>query len=240
MTTGFRFPGGDARTTVLGATGSGKTTCGLWLLAHQRFDRRPWIIFDFKAAPEFDLVGIPPIEEWSLSSRPPRGKGVYLVSPLPHESEAVEAFLWRIFEKGNIGIYVDEVSLMPIGDAFQAILQQGRSKRIPVISCSQRPVGVQRQVFSEATFFCVYRVADKRDYKVVEGFVPSDLSQPLKPYYWRWYDVAQHRLLTMAPVPPPGHVADELRHAIPLRESWHPFAWTSRPTGRPSLRVVKG
>jgi type IV secretory pathway VirB4 component len=44
----FRFPGGDQRTTILGATGSGKSTCGLWMLAHQRLNARPWIIFDFK------------------------------------------------------------------------------------------------------------------------------------------------------------------------------------------------
>jgi len=33
---GFRWSGGDQRTTILGATGSGKSTCGLWMLAHQR------------------------------------------------------------------------------------------------------------------------------------------------------------------------------------------------------------
>ena len=235
---GFRFPGGDSRCTILGATGSGKTTCGLWVLAHQRFDKRPWLIFDFKAAPDFDAVGLPPIEEIAIGARPPRRKGVYLTSPLPHEENAVEEMLWRVFHRGNIGIYIDEVSLMPIGDAFKAILQQGRSKRIPVIACSQRPVGVQRQVFSEASFFCVYRFADKRDYKVVEGFVPADLSAPLPPYYWRWYDVAENRLLTMAPVPPPAAVAEELRHAIPPQHDWHPFGWTSRPTGRPALKVV--
>lgn len=235
---GFRFPGGDARTTVIGATGSGKTTCGLWLLAHQRFDRRPWIIFDFKAEPIFDRVGMPPIEEWSLKSRPPRSKGLYLTSPLPTDGEAVEEFLWKVFAKGNIGLYVDEASLMPDSGAFQAILQQGRSKRIPVIACTQRPVNVQRPVFSEASYYCVYRMADRRDYKVVEGFVPADLSRPLAPYYWRWYDVSSNRLLHMAPVPSPQAVADELRQALPVRESFHPFSWTSRPTGRPSLKLV--
>lgn len=236
---GFRFPGGDSRTTVIGATGSGKTTCGLWLLAHQRFDKRPWVIFDFKMEPIFDVVGMPPIEEWSLKSKPPRGKGVYLVSPLPTDAEAVEAFLWKCFEKGNIGLYIDEASLMPDGGAFQAILQQGRSKRVPVISCTQRPVNVQRPVFSEASFYCVYRLSDKRDWKTVEGFVPADLGAQLPAYHWRWYDVAANRLLNMRPVPGPQTVAGELRGAIPLRESYHPFTWTSRTTGRPTLRLVR-
>lgn len=238
MATGFRFPGGDSRTTVIGATGSGKTTCGLWLLAHQRFDKRPWLILDFKREPVFDVVGMPPIEEWSLTSKPPRQKGLYLASPLPTETEAVEAFLWKLFERGNCGLYVDEAALMPAGGAWQAILQQGRSKRIPVIACTQRPVSVERPVFSEASFYCVYRVADKRDYRTIEGFVPADLSAPLQPFHWRWYDVARNRLLTMGAVPPPQAVAGELREAIPPPQSWHPFTWSSRTTGRPQLRVV--
>lgn len=239
MASGFRISGGDARTTVIGATGSGKTTCGLWLLSRQRFDRRPWFVFDLKREPIFDAVGMPPIEEWSIHSRPPRQKGLYLASPLPNQKEAIETFLWRCFDRGNIGIYVDEASLMPDGDAFTAILQQGRSKRIPTICCTQRPVNVIRPVFSEASYYCVYRLADKRDYKVVEGFVPGDLSKPLPAYHWRWYDVARNRLLTMGPVPDPARVAGELREAIPQPTTWHPFGWTSRPTGRPQLKLVR-
>jgi hypothetical protein len=239
MASGFRFPGGDARTTVIGATGSGKTTCGLWLLSHQRFDKRPWVVLDFKREPIFDVVGFPPIEEISLSSRPPRTRGLYLISALPAEDELVEAFLWRVFERGNCGLYVDEASLMPgPKGAWQAILQQGRSKRIPVIACTQRPVSVERPVFSEASYYCVYRLADKRDWKTVEGFVPGDLGAPLKPYHWRWYDVARNRLLTMAPVPGPQQVAGELRAAAPQPQTFHPFRWTSRPTARPQLKLV--
>jgi hypothetical protein len=196
------------------------------------------MIFDFKAERVFDAVGMPPIEEWSLANKPPRQKGVYLASPLPTQHDEVEAFLWRVFERGNIGLYIDEAALMPDSGAFQAVLQQGRSKRIPVIACTQRPVNVHRAVFSEASFYCVYRLADKRDYKVVEGFVPANLGAPLKPYHWRWYDVAANRLLTMAAVPPPAQVAEQLRLAIPPQRTWHPFQWTSRPTGRPTLKLV--
>jgi len=80
----FRFPGGDARTTVLGTTGSGKTTGGVWLLAHQRFDKRPWIIFDTKREALFDFVGFPPIRPLELDGPLPRkGGGLWLCSPGP-------------------------------------------------------------------------------------------------------------------------------------------------------------
>jgi hypothetical protein len=239
---GFRFPGGDSRTICVGATGSGKTTCAMWLLAHQRFDKRPWVILDLKREPIFDQVGFPPIEEIAISARPPRRRGLYLTAPLAGQDEAVDAFLWRVFHRGNLGLYIDELALAPgeKGSALHAILQQGRSKRIPVIGCAQRPVNVARPIWSEASFFCIYRLSDRRDYKVVEGFIPSDLSRPQPRHYWRWYDVAENRLLAMRPVPPPVEVAAELRQAVPAPQSWHPFGWTSRPTGRPLLKVVGG
>jgi hypothetical protein len=227
---GFRFPGGDARTTVIGATGSGKTTCGVWLLAHQRFDRRPWIIVDFKRETIFDAAGIPPIQAVSLSSRPPRKPGAYLVAPRPGQEDELEDWLWRIWERENTGLFIDEASLMPDRDAFQAILQQGRSKRIPVIACTQRPVHVKRALFSEASFFCVYRMQDRRDYREVEGFMPGNLSRPLPPHHWLWYDVQTNTLLHMGPVPPPGATADLLRSRLP--GVYSPFAWLL-PAGRP-------
>jgi hypothetical protein len=229
----FRFPGGDARTTVLGRTGSGKSTCGTWLLSRQRFDKRPWIAVDFKKEIIFDRVGFPPIVQLKLTDKIPRKPGLYLVSPYPGQELALEQFLWRVWVRGNCGLYIDEAALMPDGDAFPAILQQGRSKRIPVIGCSQRPVGVARGMFSEANFFCVYQMVDRRDYRIVEGFVPADIGQPLPRHAWHWYDVENDELLAMGPVPAPELVARELAAAVPYSPNdWHPFKWTSRPTAR--------
>jgi hypothetical protein len=233
----FRFPGGDARTTIIGATGSGKSTCGLWMLSHQLFDRRPWIAIDFKREEQFDRVGFPPIRQLGLGDKIPRKPGLYLVSPTPGQDDWLENFLWRIWQRENVGLYVDEAALMPDGDAFPAILQQGRSKRIPVIACSQRPVGVARGLFSEASFICVYRVNDKRDYKIVEGFVPIDLSAAQLPrHHWYWCDVARNVQLAMSPTPPPDEIADNLNARLPYHETgWHPFTWTAKPSERRQL-----
>src|SRR5262249_28605730 len=211
MASGFRFPGGDARTTILGSTGSGKSTNGVWMLSHQRFDRRPWVAIDFKREALFDAVGFPPLQQIELTDAVPKRPGLYLLCPRPDQDEQLDSWLWKVWERENVGLYIDEAALMPnTGDAFRAILQQGRSKRIPVIPCSHRTVSVVRGVFSEASYFCIYRMADKRDYRVVEGFVPGDLSEPLPAYHWRWYDVARNRLLYMKPVPSPSDVADQL------------------------------
>jgi hypothetical protein len=238
----FRFPGGDARTTILGATGSGKTSCGLWLLSAQRLNARPWIIFDFKREAIFDRIGFPPIRHISLVSAPPKKPGLYLVSPRPGQDELVDRFLWSVWEKENCGLYIDEAALMPdSGDAWPAILQQGRSKRIPVIACSQRPVGVARGLFSEASFYCVYRMTDKRDYRMVEGFAPADMGTPLPPYHWHWYDVQKNVSLAMRPCPPPEASADRINKELPAEaNAWHPFSWTARPSGREPIKQLKG
>jgi hypothetical protein len=233
----FRFPGGDQRTTILGATGSGKSTCGLWMLAHQRLDIRPWLIFDFKRESFFDDIGFPPITVLGLDDKPPKRPGLYLVSPRPGDDDLVESFLWRIWEQENIGLYVDEAPLMPdSSSAFQACIQQGRSKRIPIIACTQRPVRVARGLFSEADFVCVYEVTDRRDYKLIEGLVPHRMSEPVAWHHWRWFDRKRRIVLNMAPVPRPEVVAAMLTARAPYRaNAWHPFGWTGRASGRASL-----
>jgi hypothetical protein len=235
---GFRFPAGDQRTTILGATGSGKSTCGLWLLSNQRLDKRPWVIFDFKREAFFDRVGFPPITALDLDARPPKKPGLYLVSPRPGEDDYVERFIWRLWERENVGLYVDEAPLMPDRDAFAAVLQQGRSKRMPVIACTQRPVGVARGLFSEANFVCVYDILDERDFKTVQGVVPAEMSRPLKWHYWRWFDRERRVVLNMSPVPPPPIVAGMLAARAPyVANAWHPFTWTSRTSGREAIKL---
>jgi hypothetical protein len=161
-----------------------------------------------------------------------------LVSPRPGEDEAVERFIWRLWERENCGLYVDEAPLMPIGDAFQAVLQQGRSKRMPVIACTQRPVGVARGLFSEANFVCVYDILDRRDFKVIEGFVPAEMAAPLLHYHWRWFDRSRRVVLNMKPVPDPETVALLLSSRAPYTaNAWHPWSWTARRTGREAIKL---
>jgi hypothetical protein len=224
----FRWPEGDARLSLIGATGTGKTTAGLWFLSHVRFDKRPWLAIDFKNEELFDRIGFPPIRLLPLGKLPAkRDRGLFLTAPLPGEERELDTLLWRIWERGNIGLFIDEASLMPDSNAFRAILQQGRSKRIPVIACMQRPVGVIRPLFSEATYFGIWRVQDKRDYKVIEGFVPVNFATvDFPPRHWVWYDVAHNVTLRMRPVPPPNLIVAEMHDALRPYTRTHPFQWT--------------
>src|SRR5215469_2654678 len=132
------IPGHDERLAVIGRTGSGKTHFAVWALSKANWPTRPWIIVDYKRD---DLIGeLPGVEEISLTPRRmPRHPGLYVVHPRPDSDDAVETFLMRIWERGHTGIYIDEGHILPERGGLQAILTQGRSKKIPAIVLTQRP-----------------------------------------------------------------------------------------------------
>jgi DNA helicase HerA-like ATPase len=211
----FRFPGADSRTVVIGATGTGKTTFGLWLLSHMRFDRRPWVIMDYKGEALLDDVGFPPLRPLRLG-RMPGKRGVYVVSPRPGQDQEVEDFLWKLWARGNVGLFCDEVTLIPAKAAFKAIMRQGRSKLLPVISCTQRPVDVDREVFTEASFVSVFGLRDAQDYKRVREFTGLDgLDRPLPKHWSRWYDVAENKSLLLKPCPSADTIVARFKSVVP-------------------------
>jgi DNA helicase HerA-like ATPase len=211
----FRLPGAADRTVVIGATGSGKTTFAAWLLSRQRLDRRPWVILDYKREELWDRVGRATIRPLRINQMP--GKvGLYRIEIDPGQDDPIEDWLWRIRRRGNVGLFCDEAANLPTRGAFKAILRQGRSLRLPVISCTQRPVDVDREIFSESGFKSVFRLEDERDYLIIRGMTRrSAIDKPLPEFWSYWYDAAKSRLLILRPAPDPDSVAAELRAAAP-------------------------
>jgi len=218
----FQLPGAENRTVIIGPTGSGKTIGGAWILSKQNFDKRPWVALDFKDEVLWDQVGDPPMRPLKLGAMP--GKtGLYRLRVNPWDDDALEAWLRKVWEHGNIGLFCDEASLMPRGGAFKAILRQGRSRLNPVIACTQRPVDCDREIFTEAQYRMLYGIEDlTRDYPVIKGlFGDIDLRRALprlRRHESLWYDVPQKRLSHLKPVPSPDTIARTLREEVPY--SW--------------------
>lgn len=212
----FRLPGAEDRTVIIGPTGSGKTVGGAWILSQQHFDKRPWVALDFKDEELWDMVGEPPMRRLKMGDMPGK-RGLYRMHVRPDQEDELEEWFWRVWKRGNIGIFVDEVSLVPQKKAFKAILRQGRSLRIPVIACTQRPVDCDREVFSESQYRLLYGIEDMhRDYPVIRGlFGQQDVREPLPEHCFYWYDARQKRCSRLRPVPPPATVAANIRAAVP-------------------------
>lgn len=186
----FRLPRIDERLTILGTTGSGKTTLASWVLSLAPFDRMPYIAVDYKGD---DLLGQLNVEELKLSDRIPNRPGLYIVHPLPSDDDVMEEWLWKVWAKGNTGLFIDEAYLLPDKKALKNILAQGRSLRIPVIAASQRPARVQRSLFTEASHISVFRLLDERDKKTVSEFTPPGMIDNRLPRYNSyWYNVSDH------------------------------------------------
>ena len=183
--------------TIIGRTGSGKTVAGAWQLTQRSLDTLPWIIIDFKRDAVLNRMGA---EETSLAQLP-RRPGLYICHPLPDDREQVDDLLWRIWERGKTGLLFDEGYMVSGLASFRAILTQGRSKRIPAIIHSQRPVWLDRFVFSESEFFQVFWLQDARDRKTVQAFLPFDTNERLPDYHSTWYDVVRDRATRLKPVP---------------------------------------
>ncbi len=199
----IRLPSISDRLVVIGGTGSGKTVAGLWHLSRQPINQMPWLIIDFKG--DDNINSIPYAQHVPIGS--PLLNGVYVVHPMLHEKDALENWLWDIWNQEQTGIFVDEGFMLADSEALNTILMQGRSKHIPCIICTQRPVAVSRFVFSEASFIQVFRVIDKRDRKTISEFSPifgdkETSSETLPPFYSYYYDVSAHNLVTLKPVPP--------------------------------------
>jgi hypothetical protein len=206
----FRFPSDSQRMTIIGKTGSGKTMAGVWQLVHRSIDRMPWLIFDFKRDTLFKKLDA---EEINLGFVP-RRPGLYIVRPLPHEKAEVNDYLWKIWEHGKIGLMFDEGYMVTGMPSFRAILTQGRSKRIPVITLSQRPVWLDRFVFSESDFFQVFWLQDARDRKTVGAFLPFDVHERLPDFHSTWYDVPRDKVIRLAPVPTQAAIVHDFKEKL--------------------------
>ena len=161
------------------------------------------------------MVGEPPMKRLKLGTMPGK-RGLYRMHVRPGQEGELEDWLWRVWRKENIGLFCDEVSLIPQRHAWKAIMRQGRSKRIPVISCTQRPVDCDREVFSESQFRMFYGIEDRRDWLTIKGlFQHGDVEKPLPPYWCYWYDAKQKTCQIMQPVPPPAEVASDLKAVVP-------------------------
>lgn len=195
----MRLPDSSQHLAIVGANGSGKTIAALWHLSLRDYLSRPWIVYNWKYDQGID--GIPLHYDIGVDEIP-KHPGVYVVHPLPSDSDAVESQMWEIWRRGGIGVYVDEGYMVGNNNpAFRALLTQGRSKGIPTITLSQRPVWMDKFVFSESTFFQIFRLQHRKDRKTVEEFIPADLSRRLPDFHSYYYDVGKDEVIVLAPVP---------------------------------------
>lgn len=218
----FVLPGVNDRTIVVGQTGSGKTWFGVWLLSHMNYNQMPWVIVDYKREALFRELGKGAFRSTlTPNSDAPKKPGLHLLQPFENDADAMDDFLWRLWKKGNVGIYIDEAMMMPAGrgSAMRAILTQGRSLRIPVIALSQRPVEIDRYFFSEARCFAEFFLMDRDDRITLKRYTPFHPDNVPETHHCYWYDGQSRKVSYLAPVPDKATFLGRMRSRAP-RKFW--------------------
>jgi DNA helicase HerA-like ATPase len=207
------LPTDKDRMLILGKTGSGKTRAAVYALSKRSLKSKPWVVLNHKGEELINSLvdeGAHFVDDLNWIPKKP---GLYIYQPRPgKDDEEVTELLWGIHAQEHTGLYIDEGYMVGARDpAMQAIFTQGRSKRIPTIVLTQRPVWLSRFAVSEAEFYQIFQLTDDRDRKTVSSFLPFDLGDvmeskvnevpKLPQFHSVWYDVNKNTLLILSPVP---------------------------------------
>lgn len=212
----MRLPRDDERLTIYGMTGTGKTVAALWHLSQRNFLEMPWVVLDFKGDQHIgSLEGTKEIP--SRHGKAPTTPGIHIARPVPGvDDEWLDDLLWDVWNRGHMGLYTDEGYMVGSrSKPFNALLTQGRSKGIPMITLSQRPVWLSRFVISEAEFHQVFFLSDEQDRDIVQRFIPYDMTEKRLPRFHSWYyDVPRDKFDGLKPVPRPHLVRHEINRKL--------------------------
>lgn len=208
------LPDDTQRLAIVGRTGSGKTVGALWHLSRRGFNDMPWIIIDYKG--DTHIARIPGLREISVRAKPPTRPGLYVIRPMPDiDDEALDLFLCRVWENGRTGIYLDEGYMIGrYNKWYRALLTQGRSKHIPIITLSQAPAWVSPFIFRESEFIQAFHLQTPADRIRMAEFMPgADVSHMPKHHSWYW-NVLDFELTYLRPVPPPDEILDRIESRL--------------------------
>lgn len=228
----WRLPGPTDRTSIVGKTGCGKTSCAAYLLSEMRlYETMPWIIIDYKGDSTIAQIPSRPLK---ATSKVPTEPGIYRLecSPFLNKEDPVEEFLKRVWDNGNTGLFFDEAYMLPDrysrtgSGTLRALFTTGRSRHIPILSLTQRPVDVIRYNFSEASHHIIFRLPDKADRDTVRGRVPNEKfdevfgknGNQLPLYHSLWYDVEKDNTFVMLPFPHPDDVIAKLNATVKINK----------------------
>ena len=160
-------------TTLIGRTGSGKTTLALSLLPYRRF------VLVLATKPKDPLInrlrrdGFRVTRKWPVSPEVfPRvvyWPKIERASDISAQRYGLYDALSSVYEDGGWCVYADEIRYLSDTLGLEGMLQllwlQGRSLKVSLIGGTQRPAWIPLEAFSQATHLFLWRENDARNLK---------------------------------------------------------------------------
>lgn len=177
----MQLPDDTQRHLVIGRTGSGKSQFATHTLSMRSITDMPWVLCNFKD--DEILNALPSIELDTMKLPKKMLPGLYMVRPDVDDWDGMEQLMKDMWSRTHMGLYIDEA--LPISSprhpAFRRILTQGRSRRVPVIAATQRPVDLDRYAFSESEFMNVFAMSDDREAEKIKDMTGIELNMSILP-----------------------------------------------------------
>ncbi len=160
------------RVLIVGRTGSGKSTLARVLF----YGHRSLVVIDPKheeVLARSITVSTPAEFRRVFPQRATRI--VFRPDPEDHRATDVDEVIRRVLTYGNTCLLlhetVDYATPTRIVPSLRRAIKTGRSLGVPVVACSQRPIGLHNDVIAEAEHVFVFDLAIEGDREKVAGIV---------------------------------------------------------------------
>lgn len=205
-------PNSSQHIALAGMTGSGKTQGAIDMLSRRDLSDVTAFIIDHKKDSKLKLLPAEP-----LSLRPlflPKF-GLHIVRPSMSASDRadLEDLLTRLFNSKRVLIYVDEGHLLGMSEAIRNIMVAGRDRKVSMMWISQKANWIDTFIWSQSTFYRVWKLQTARDIKAVQENWPIRFENPTD-FHSRYFDGVTGKTFYLAPSEPLENSIDRLESQL--------------------------
>jgi energy-coupling factor transporter ATP-binding protein EcfA2 len=168
--------------TIIGRTGSGKTTLARELLSLRR------TVVAIATKPKDEILGQfgsgfrvareLPLPDYRLHPRVIFWPPSETVEQIPAQRTAIRQVMSDVYRQGGDAIYIDETYQLSKEFRLEPMLnllwRAGRSQRVTVVSAAQRPAHIPLVAYNQASHLFFFRTIDPVDIRRVAGFAGQD------------------------------------------------------------------
>lgn len=117
---------------------------------------------------------------------------------------ALDNYLVVLSKCRNLSVFIDEAYSFHksgrAGPGYTAILTRGRSRKLSLIVCTQRPCWISVFTFSESTTIYAYFLSVERDRKILYDYIGEQNFDELAEFCYYKYDVKSKSVIQCVPV----------------------------------------